>query len=1428
MLTAFPAYRPPEGEIAMNRCQRCQPLILDHLYGLLDGPDAAFVDAHLRECPSCAAARAESARVQGLMAQAARGAFPQVRFEAPATESGTPVAMPSSQRPAVARKSIGVAVWLPWAVAAAVVLAIPGTVIPVLNILNKADAARQEARRSSDRLPSLVDQLDVARSEIDTPRAAARRELAARTQELERVMNKLLAMEKDGVAKVGKVSVDVLKPAALQPGAPNEFHVIVRDGLAAGRSNLKAEIHEVRGDNKRSDAVILTQPLKSHHLEAQAVRLPAEAWSKLTPESELYLVVTAQEDRTGKAEEQDRIRLFGPVYATMLVTDKPTYRPGETLYFRSLTLDRTTFLPPDREQVLEYELFERDGQPKRANGRTVAGTTDLVRVTGGKVEPVLAAGKPIRGVGCGAFDLPADIPEGEYSLVVREQSHRLGYAPTIPTPVVRPIKISSTPPEAFQKLVSFDGAGIYTAGDTVNGCVELRFQGKPVDGAEVRAIASADNHFFYDIQSQAKTGPDGRANFHFTLPKELERGDVRLKATILRKQGERTIEEVVTKVVPVVGRSVVVEFFPEGGDPIAGVPCRVYFRATTPAGQPVDIRGTLTDGRKPIAKVETVTGDVEGSSRGLGSFTYTPQIDTPVWLRLDEAVGMQAPILVLDDRSLPVASATGAVGGLPIATATRTGFVLPAPKHEGVAMTVLDPVTEPGRPIRVHLRSVGTTRKLVVGAYTRGRLSDTKTVTADPKQVEEVALMANADPRGGVVRITVFEAPGDEDNLPKGEAKPDLKPVAERLVFRRPGEALRLSYTVDGTRGRAGAFAPGSTAELHLAATDEKGNPAAAILYAAAVRSNVAPGPRDRLLTTHFLIAGEITTPDAMEYADFLLTDHPKAGEVLDLVLATQGWRRFAEQTRPGFIRRPIVDSEDLKKLIEMNGQYSLWTDPVVVRDQRKWLEQYLVQCKDAVKARDAARAALKTADEDRSAEDRASALAAKLEEANTETRDLDRRANEAAAPVERFQKAGWYGVAGFGLLALLLGVACFARPSGRLPFGIGTAGSIGLVAFLVFALGAAETTQAATKTDVAVATPQAGDVVDSHSDMDALGPVGVTKDAAEPNVAFRTEPKWTAPKSSAGKDIAAIPDAPPKSVGPTVRAKESGPLRTPILPEIARPEPAGPLGRGGMQMGKAPPLPLGGVPAPVPPPGGGGLGAGGTFLRPGTPQITIESTTTDGRSRLATGLMAPAPTPAPADLAFGDRPVELFMDSVRRNADLGAEHAALAKKFAEVHTHELLAEMLESAARKKKVSLDDVKKALTRIEGWNPGVQQGPPVVSRSEALALARFKQVVTNESPLYVREYAAPRPGTIEADSFAHDTILWQPVIVLPADGKTTIPFQLGQADNGYQLVVAGHTLDGRLGAIRGIIPTAPVDPTEPAPTPGKSAPVPPPAP
>ena len=96
-----------------------------------------------------------------------------------------------------------------------------------------------------------------------------------------------------------------------------------------------------------------------------------------------------------------------------------------------------------------------------------------------------------------------------------------------------------------------------------------------------------------------------------------------------------------------------------------------------------------------------------------------------------------------------------------------------------------------------------------------------------------------------------------------------------------------------------------------------------------------------------------------------------------------------------------------------------------------------------------------------------------------------------------------------------------------------------------------------------------------------------------------------------------------------------------------------------------------------------------------------------------------------------------------------------------------------------------------------------------------MERIRAAIPRMAPLIVREYAAPRPGfalNLEPES---DTVLWQPLIVLPTDGKTTTAFHLGSGVAGYRVMIAGHTPDGRIGAVRGLLPvgkTAPPPPVE----------------
>ena len=323
----------------------------------------------------------------------------------------------------------------------------------------------------------------------------------------------------DQSASARKFAVEVLKPATVQPGAPNDFLVVVRDSRERWETvgkRMFAEVHAVDA----SDAVIFTQPL-DHERQRRPTTgcdLPAAAWEKVKPNAELYLVVAQVDTKTGaRTELQERVKLAGPVFTTLLVSDKATYRPGERLFFRSLTLDRITFRPPTREQILKYELHHTDG--RAVSGLTVTGTTELVRVSGeGQVDPVRGPdGQPVRGVGCGEFVLPPDLPDGDYTLVLREQQHPGGLPATVPLPVTRPVKVRAGAVEHYRKEIGFARAS-FTSGEQVNAWAELKFQDKPVPNATVTRVAVEADGTSLDVEAPKETDKDGRVQVKCDSP----------------------------------------------------------------------------------------------------------------------------------------------------------------------------------------------------------------------------------------------------------------------------------------------------------------------------------------------------------------------------------------------------------------------------------------------------------------------------------------------------------------------------------------------------------------------------------------------------------------------------------------------------------------------------------------------------------------------------------------------------------------------------------------------------------------------------------------------------------------------------------------------------------------------------------------------
>src|SRR5262249_54625925 len=244
---------------------------------------------------------------------------------------------------------------------------------------------------------------------------------------------------------------------------------------------------------------------------------------------------------------------------------------------------------------------------------------------------------------------------------------------------------------------------------------------------------------------------------------------------------------------------------------------------------------------------------------------------------------------------------------------------------------------------------------------------------------------------------------------------------------------------------------------LDLAAQNEKGQPAAAILLVAVVNQSVvamADNKTDRLLPTHFLLAGDVKNPAELEHADFLLTDDPTAAVALDMLLGTQGWRRFAEQNvRPA----SPIDREEVERMLVAHGRASAPLEGYRLEEERVSADHVPKWEQSANRVREARAAAeeLRTKGE-AEFRNRESMAQADVTGAETQRRN-------AAAELYHFETRGdrlrSFALPVFliGLIALAVGAIAFAvsRPSQtRRPYFMTAGVSVVLAVLVVIGIG--------------------------------------------------------------------------------------------------------------------------------------------------------------------------------------------------------------------------------------------------------------------------------------------------------------------------------------------------------------------------------------
>jgi hypothetical protein len=837
----------------MVSCDMNEERFLDDLYGLLEPAESRALHQHADGCPACAAARARARRVQGKLAAAARVTFPAVRFQAPRN----PVVTPAEPAALPLRR-----LWVRWAVAAALLLAAGGLLAPVVRHIAASLDAQAQLSRAREHRDTLAEQ---ERQTADDFNGRFTRLVAARDAAGQRQRD-LQALHDERTDQVRRQPYDlvVTGPETLQPGGYNEFRVVtLNDRNAPVSSRVRYTVLDREGRSVYASPEI-------DNTDSQPIVLPPTL--PLTPDNDLSLEVVAVTEGGPRAELRERLPLARPVYVTHLATDKPLYQPGETVYFRSLTLDRASLRPPADDLELVFTVLDpHNAQLYRLEGR------DLLQrpaEAGRPAETVTGPdGKPLRGVGSGAYPLPPTAPGGEYTLRVEDRKNRF-------PPEVRKFLVNRYQPAKLDKELKLDRRS-YGPGDvvTVLCTVKRAGQSEPLAGAAVTASAQVDNKPVPVTLSGPTTDARGAVEVRLTLPGTIDRGDATV--TVAFKAGE---EESVSRPIPVALKKLKLLFFPEGGELVAGLEGRVYFQALTTLDRPAELTGHVVDdtGKTVVASVTTLQDDREpGVNQGQGVFTLTPEKGRTYRLVIDTPQGIEGDHYLRADKE---------------------GKPLPA-DETGVALRVPDGVTADPQPIRVTVGSAGKDRKLVVGAYCRGRVLAQESVTVAAGKWAEVALKPAAG-LGGVTRVTVFEDTGAADR--------PLRERAERLVYRKPVDSLRLAVRPDRSR-----YSPADPVGLTLSAADAQGKPRAAVVMVGVVNQSVvamADEKSARAMPTHLLLTSEVRRPEDLEYADVLLGPGPQAAAALDLLLGTQGWRHFIEQQPSRQLQDP-----DARRVVTLN-----------------------------------------------------------------------------------------------------------------------------------------------------------------------------------------------------------------------------------------------------------------------------------------------------------------------------------------------------------------------------------------------------------------------------------------------------------------------------------------------------------------------------
>ncbi|WP_338871994.1 TonB-dependent receptor plug domain-containing protein [Spirosoma sp. SC4-14] len=301
--------------------------------------------------------------------------------------------------------------------------------------------------------------------------------------------------------------------------------------------------------------------------------------------------------------------------------------------------------------------------------------------------------------------------------------------------------------------------------------------------------------------------------------------------TILRPDGNSPTKNLVPEQLDV-------QFLPEGGQLVDGLESRIAFKAVDASGMSVSIQGFVLNARK-----DTITG-FSSTHLGMGYFTMKP------------ATGQTYTAYVRQAED------------------TYLAYTLPAAQPKGAVIQV-DNLSSKDK-IRVYilhnLSPADSATTMTLFAQTRGIVVQVVKVPFSRKGV--LVQLARSDFPEGIAQLTLFDGAN--------------KPIAERLVFISKNDQLSVSLS-----SAKSVYKNRERADVTITTT-VAGKPVPANLSLSVVDARLSPEADSNTATivSHLLLSSDLT--GSIEQPDqYFNPTHADRLIKLDLLLMTQGWRRF-------------------------------------------------------------------------------------------------------------------------------------------------------------------------------------------------------------------------------------------------------------------------------------------------------------------------------------------------------------------------------------------------------------------------------------------------------------------------------------------------------------------------------------------------------